>query len=212
MEIDKTGLREWTFDTDAVATYHLWLPREATEETVRAALEHYMYAGEHESPFAEAVQVPDGLGGCIELVCAAPRRTGRAIIDVAGEDAFYCLGPDDNKHIDGAWEGKHIAQTLAAYDTAADLPALLAAAEALANTVRATMIDAPTRPADPPSVRIAELLERMGQGLAEDATAYEKATQREDGGDAEYDAAAQLRSTAHAAAELLGAQVDGESR
>ncbi|WP_280428655.1 hypothetical protein [Nocardia brasiliensis] len=199
MTIDTTGLREWTIDTDAQATYHLWLPPEAGQDTARATLEHYMYAGEHEAPFAEEVQLPDGRGGCIELVCAAPRRTGRALIDAAGDP--YDLGPDDGKQIDGDWEGKAIAVALAVYDTATDLPARLAAARTMADTVRAAMIGGTDRPA---SATGDDQASALAAELTELADEFDRAAEDEYGGcDAEFEAAAALRHTARDAAQYL---------
>lgn len=199
MTIDTTGLREWTIDTDALATYHLWLPPGAGQDTARATLEHYMYAGEHEAPFAEKVQLPDGRSGCIELVCAAPRRTGRALIDAAGDP--YGLGPDDSKQIDGDWEGKAIAAALAAYDTSTDLPARLTAARTMADTVRAAMIGGTDRPARATG---ADQAGALAAELTEAADEFDHAIEEEEeGGDGEFEAAAALRRTAREAAEYL---------
>ncbi|MGX1779276.1 hypothetical protein ACWIGW_44715 [Nocardia brasiliensis] len=198
MSFDKTGLRKWIIDTDALATFHLWLPpdEEAGGDIGRALLD--MYAGEYESPFAEDVQLPDGRSGCIELVCAAPRRTGRALIDAAGDPCDP--GPDDGKQIDGDWEGKAIAAALAAYDTAADLPARLTAARTMADTVRAAMIGGSDRPGKTAGDDRAGAL---AVELTEAADEFDRAIEGGGGDDEDFEVAAALRRTARVVAEYL---------
>ncbi|MGN2642317.1 hypothetical protein ACTD5D_40340 [Nocardia takedensis] len=154
----------WVFDSYGTLTYYVQV--KAGEAVARAILDEYLDHGDAEE-FRDTITVTvDGRShtGVIELVAAAPHRTGRRVdraIVCDGIEIVPVPAADDEKLLEADREGRALCAVLDAYDAVPRWRIRRRArrAAALAEEVRGCMLypspspaidhDFPARPARP---------------------------------------------------------------